>query len=337
MQSYFLNYMYDLIKTFPGQLREALVIGEKSFKASEEKLSISNIVICGLGGSGIGGNILSELLRDELKVPVIVNKSYFLPAFVDSSTLLILASYSGDTEETLSCAHQAIEKGLKPVVVTSGGRLAHVAHVHGFQLFTIPAGFPPRACLGFSGVQLFFILHQYGLIDASFKNVFLRVADFLENGQAEVMKEAEALAEKLVQKVIVLYTEDKYESTALRLKQQINENSKLHCWYNVIPEMNHNELVGWREMNQALAVLILRADDEYERNTARILFKKEVIEKLQDNVYEIEARGNDTFEKHFFLVHLGDWISYYLAVKQGYDPMEIDVLVRLKGHMKSLN
>jgi glucose/mannose-6-phosphate isomerase len=101
--------------------------------------------------------------------------------------------------------------------------------------------------------------------------------------------------------------------------------------------MNHNELVGWREINKALAVLILRADDEYERNTARILFKKEVIEKLSENVYEIDARGNDTFEKHFFLVHLGDWISYYLAVKQGYDPMEIDVLVRLKGHMKSLN
>jgi len=100
--------------------------------------------------------------------------------------------------------------------------------------------------------------------------------------------------------------------------------------------MNHNELVGWREVNDALAVLILRADDEYHRNRERILFKKDVIVKLSENVYEVDAKGSDTFEKHFYLIHFGDWLSYYLAVKQGYDPSEIDVLIKLKGHMGSI-
>ncbi|HLP21087.1 MAG TPA: bifunctional phosphoglucose/phosphomannose isomerase [Chitinophagales bacterium] len=330
--------MYELIKTFPAQLREAITIGDKTISQTGEAevRTIKNIVICGLGGSGIGGNILSELLLDELKVPVVVNKSYFLPAFVDADTLLILASYSGDTEETVSCANQAISRGLKPVCVTSGGKLGAIAKANEFMLFLIPGGFPPRACLGYSGIQLFFVLHHYGLIGNGFKEVFYKVADLLEEGQEEIMANADLIAGKLLQKVIVLYTEDKYESTALRLKQQINENAKLHCWYNVIPEMNHNELVGWREANNALAVLILRSNDEYQRNTERILFKKAVIEKLSENVHEVDAQGANTFEKHFYLIHFGDWLSYYLAVKQGYDPMEIDVLVKLKGHMNAL-
>ncbi len=328
--------MYDLIKKFPGQLRKAIAIGEKASFKTTFSSGIKNILVSGLGGSGIGGNILSELLREELSVPVAVNKSYFLPAFVDASTLLILSSYSGNTEETVSCAKQAIEKGLRPICITSGGKLAEVAKENNLDLILIPSGFPPRACLGYSSTQLFFVLKHYGLTGDLFISTIYKIAELLEAEQSKIMEDAEFLAEKLLRKVIVLYAEDKYESTALRLKQQINENSKLHCWYNVIPEMNHNELVGWREANDALAVVILRADDEYHRNRERILFKKDVIVKLSDNVYEIDAKGEDTFEKHFYLIHFGDWLSYYLAVKQGYDPSEIDVLIKLKGHMSSI-
>ncbi len=328
--------MYDLIKEFPEQLRKAIEIGEKVSIKTTFPSGVKNIVVSGLGGSGIGGNILSELLRDELKVPVVVNKSYFLPAFVDASTLLILSSYSGNTEETISCAKQAIGRGLHPICVTSGGKLAEIAKENNLDLILIPAGFPPRACLGYSSTQLFFVLKYFGLTGDLFVSTLYKIAELLEAEQEKIKEDAEFLAEKLLKKVIVLYTEDKYESTALRLKQQINENSKLHCWYNVIPEMNHNELVGWREVNDALAVLILRADDEYHRNRERILFKKDVIVKLSENVYEIDAKGSDTFEKHFYLIHFGDWLSYYLAVKQGYDPSEIDVLIKLKGHMGSI-
>lgn len=328
--------MFELIKEFPAQLLAAINIGQNTSLKTKFTLPLKNVVVSGLGGSGIGGNILSELLHRELTIPVIVNKSYFLPAFVDSSTLLILSSYSGNTEETISCAQQAIEKGLHPVIVTSGGKLEEIAVKHGLDLIKIPAGFPPRACLGYSATQLFFILRHYGLISDAFIAAFTRCASLLVAEQKTIMAEAELLAAKLLKKVIIVYTEDKYESTALRLKQQINENSKLHCWHNVIPEMNHNELVGWREPNEALAVLILRSCDEYHRNTSRILFEKEVIEKISDNVYEIDAKGGDTFERHFFLIHFGDWLSYYLAKQQGYDPSEIDVLLKLKSHMSSI-
>jgi glucose/mannose-6-phosphate isomerase len=328
--------MFELIKEFPAQLLEALDIGEKTRLKARSAVPVKNVVIAGLGGSGIGGNLAAELLRAELKVPVIVNRSYFLPAFVDDSTLLILSSYSGNTEEIISCAIQAVEKGLSPVCITSGGKLEEVALKHNLDLIKIPSGFPPRACLGYSCIQLFFVMQQLGLIDHSFKTSLKRTSAFLQREQKKIMADAEFLASKLLQKAIIVYAEDKYESTALRLKQQINENSKMHCWHNVIPEMNHNELVGWREPNDALAVLIFRSDNEYHRNTERLLFTKDVIAKVSENVYEIDAKGNDVFEKHFFLVHFGDWLSYYLATQQGYDPAEIDVLIRLKSHMNSI-
>ncbi len=328
--------MYELIKQFPAQLLKAIEIGEQIELKTTFNTPVKNVLVAGLGASGFGGNILNELTRDELKQPITVNKGYFLPAFVDASTLIILSSYSGNTEETISCAHQAIVKGLKPICITSGGKLAEIARDNNFDLITIPAGFPPRSCLGYSTIQLFFVLHHFGLISNEFKQQVRNSAALLDKEQQAIVDDVKFLAAKLERKIIIAYSEDKYESTLLRLKQQINENSKLHCWFNVVPEMNHNELVGWREQNNAIAVLVFRADDEYERNTHRILFKKDVIEKISESVYEIHAKGADTFEKHFYFIHFGDWLSYELAVLQGYDPSEIDVLNKLKAHMGSI-
>jgi glucose/mannose-6-phosphate isomerase len=329
--------MFELIKEFPAQMREALQIGQKAQLKTAPATQVKNVVVCGLGGSGIGGDLLAELLKSELKVPVLVNKSYFLPAFVDASTLLILSSYSGNTEETVACAHEALRRGLQPVVVTAGGKLEEIARKNNLDLINIPAGHPPRACLGYSFTQLFFILKHFGLINGDFQEQLNRTASFLEAEQNTIMQDAEYLAGKLLQKIIVLYAEDKYESTALRLKQQINENSKMHCWYNVVPEMNHNELVGWKEPVANLAVIIFRSEDEFHRNTQRIIYKKDVIVKLSNNVYELYAKGANLLEKHFYLIHIGDWLSYHLAMLQGIDPVEVNVITNLKKRLDSLN
>lgn len=328
--------MFNLIREFPGQILKALVIGEDAAISTTFSGPIKNVAIVGLGGSGIGGDLLAELLRDSIGVPITVTKGYFLPAFVDSSTLLILSSYSGNTEEVLSCANEAISKGLKPICVTSGGKLDRFALEHKLDVIHIPDGMPPRACLGFSSIQLFFILHRFGLISNSFKEALKRVAAFLAKEQEKMIEDSEFLAGKLVEKVVIIYTEDKYESVALRLKQQLNENSKMFSWYNVIPEMNHNEIVGWKQQHPNLAVLILRSSDEFHRNSERILFKKDVVSSLSENVYEIEAKGADAYEKHFYLIHFGDWLSYHLAMLHGYDPDEVYVIDRLKNHLSTV-
>jgi glucose/mannose-6-phosphate isomerase len=327
--------MYQLIKDFPLQISKAITIGEAA-TFTVTKQSIHHVIVVGLGGSGIGGNLVAELIADEIKVPIIVNRGYFLPEYAGPNSLIVLSSYSGNTEETLSVANQVVSKGLSAVCVTSGGKLSELALQHKLDLVRIPSGFPPRTCLGYSSIQLLYVLKAHGLIGDSFKQKLEDTVAFLETEQRSIIEDAEFLAGKLSEKIVVLYTEDKYESTALRLKQQINENSKMHCWYNVVPEMNHNELVGWRKQNSNLAVLLLRSEDEHDRNTHRILFKKDVIYKLGDDVFEVDAKGSDTFQKHFYLVHFGDWLSYHLALLQGFDPMEIDVLNSLKSHMSSI-
>ena len=328
--------MFNLIKDFPTQLLQAVEIGEKAGLRSKFDNPITNVVVCGLGGSGIGGDVLSELLRGELGVPIIVVKGYSLPAFVNKSTLLILCSYSGNTEETLSCARDAVKKGIQATCVSSGGKLAEIAIKHNYDLITIPSGFPPRTCLGYAVAQLFFILKHHGLIGKDFKDNLIRSASFMQLEQQKIREDAECLAAQIMHKPIIVYAEDKYQSVALRLKQQINENAKGHCWLNVLPELNHNELVGWSKANPNLAMLVIRTDDEHPRNALRIAFTENVLSNLPQPFFEIHAKGHDIYEKHYYLIHVGDWLSYHLALMQGYDPFDIEVLKKLKSHLTAI-
>jgi glucose/mannose-6-phosphate isomerase len=269
-------------------------------------------------------------------VPVIVNKSYSLPGFVDSSTLLILCSYSGNTEETLACAEQAIQKNLHTVCITSGGKLKEIAGENSFGCILVPGGFPPRACLGYAVVELLYVFYRYGLIDGKFKTLIAESAHLLNAEQENMMTQTQIYAAQFESKIIIAYAGESYASTALRLKQQVNENAKMHCWYNYIPELNHNELVGWRDTGLPLAAIFLRGEDENARNVHRIRFTREVIEKFSKDVLDVNAVGTNSFERHFYLIHWGDWLSYYLALAQKIDPMEIDVLNRLKDYMGAI-
>jgi glucose/mannose-6-phosphate isomerase len=328
--------MYQLIKDFPQQMRHAIELGENISIKTTFSVPIQNIVVSGMGGSGIGGDLLSELMEVEIKVPIICNKGYTLPSFVGANSLVILSSYSGNTEETLSVGHQALTRGIKPICITSGGALAEMAKESGWDLVIIPSGRPPRASLGYSAIQLFYVLYKLNLIDYSFKAKLLAASDLMESTQVEVMQKAESLTKLLQDKIIIAFSEDKLSSVALRFKQQVNENSKAHLWVNALPEMNHNELVAWRERNEDLAVVYLLTKDMNTRVRERMAFNRPVIEKVTPHVFEIEAKGEDTYQEHFYLIHLTDWISYYLGVVKGYDPMEIDVLIALKNHMSSI-
>lgn len=328
--------MYQLVKDFPQQMRHAIELGENISIKTTFSVPIQNIVVSGMGGSGIGGDLLSELMEVEIKVPIICNKGYTLPSFVGANSLVILSSYSGNTEETLSVGHQALTRGIKPICITSGGALAEMAKESGWDLVIIPSGRPPRASLGYSAIQLFYVLYKLNLIDYSFKAKLLAASDLMESTQVEVMQKAESLTKLLQDKIIIAFSEDKLSSVALRFKQQVNENSKAHLWVNALPEMNHNELVAWRERNEDLAVVYLVTKDMNTRVRERMAFNRPVIEKVTPHVFEIEAKGEDTYQEHFYLIHLTDWISYYLGVFKGYDPMEIDVLIALKNHMSSI-
>lgn len=328
--------MKNLVENFPRQLREAIAIGQ-SAELPALKNEIQNILITGLGGSGIGGTIVAEVVSESCPVPIVVNKDYFLPEFVSEKTLVIVSSYSGNTEETLQAMEEAIAKNAMIVCISSGGKVAEKAKAHGFGLITIPGGMPPRSCLGYSLTQLFFILRHYRLTNGDYIDQLHNAIRLIENEKAGIVHEAEAIGKKLIGKLPVIYTVDGYNGVATRFRQQINENSKMLCWHHILPEMNHNELVGWTEAHPELAVIILRNDSDYSRTQARIEISKEVFSKYTSNITEIWSKGKSKLERSIYLIHLTDWVSVLIAEIKNIDPTEVRIIDHLKGSLAKLN
>lgn len=327
--------MKTLVQNFSAQLTEAIAIGEKS-KLTNFNNEIRNVVITGLGGSGIGGTIVSEIVSQECPVPILVNKDYFLPAFVNQHTLVIVSSYSGNTEETIQAMEAAVKANAAIVCVTSGGKIAEMAKQNNCGLIMISGGMPPRACLGYSLTQLFYILHSCKLISEKFKSQLKSAVDLIAKEENAIKSEAAALADFMFNKIPVLYAVDGYNGVATRFRQQINENSKMLCWHHILPEMNHNELVGWAGGTNELAVIIFRNKSDYSRTQTRIEISKEVFLKHTPHIRELWSKGNSQLEKSIYLIHLTDWASCYLADKNGVDAIEINVINHLKGSLAKI-
>jgi glucose/mannose-6-phosphate isomerase len=325
--------MDKMIARFPEQLEEALRIAEK-VSLNKHTSPLRSVLISGLGGSGIGGNFVQDLVRAEIKLPIVVNKGYGAPAWVNKHTLAICSSYSGNTEETLATFEQLLGAGAKIVCVTSGGKLLDLAKQHGVDYVQVPGGWSsPRACLGYSVVTQLGVLRGAKLISSRIFRQIGAAQKLLVKDQADIRKRAEKLAVFLFEKTPVLYIADHMESVAMRWRQQINENAKMLCWHNVIPEMNHNELVGWRNNRPDVAVIWLRNRDDFPRTAVRMTINKEIVEHLCNTSVEVYSKGKSLAEKALYLVHLGDWMSYYLALAREVDPVEIKVIDYLKAEL----
>lgn len=324
--------MKQLILNFPTQLQESLIIGQ-NYRFKSPAKAFSNIVLTGLGGSGIGGSIVQNYVAGSMKVPFFVNKDYFLPAFVNKDSLVLVCSYSGNTEETVATLQQAMKKKATVVCITSGGKIAEIAKKKKLDCILMPAGMPPRACLGYSSIQVLYTLAYFGLIGYEFEKSIKASIKTLKADTKDIQKKAKTAAQKLNGKLPVIYAAASFEGVAVRFRQQINENSKMLGWYNVIPEMNHNELVGWRDKTNDLAVVLLRNDDDYERVQQRMEINKRVIRKYTPTVIELRSQGKTYWEKVFYIIHLTDFISVDLAEMHGVDATEVKVIDSLKKEL----
>ncbi len=323
--------MRKLIENFPNQLREALEIANGA--QLTPKHTIQNIVITGLGGSGIGGTIISELVSEDCPVPVLINKDYFLPAYVNSGTLVIISSYSGNTEETLEAMQSALNKKAQIICITSGGKVEEIANQNKLDVIKIPGGNPPRSCIGYSLVQLIKVFVHYGFAKVSVLTDVKNAIELLEKENAHIISESNRLAKLLLNKIPVIYSLGSCEGVSVRFRQQINENSKMLCWHHVFPEMNHNELVGWTTKNENIAVVTFRTSFDYKRTQKRFEVCKSVFEKYSSGVYDITAKGNSKTEQFFYLINIGDWISLILAELKGIDPVEVNIIDHLKKEL----
>lgn len=324
--------MDELITRFPQQLTEALKLGH-SYAFSQPDVRFDNVVVSGLGGSGIGGTMVQNYTFPFLKIPFVVNKTYDIPGFVNQNSLVIICSYSGNTEETTSALEQAIEKNAFIVCITSGGKIEARAKEKNMPCFLIPGGMPPRACLGYSLVQLLFVLHYAGLIKNDFVKQIESAVALLEKDKALFQQTASDLSEKLAGKLPVVYAAHQMEGVAIRWRQQLNENSKITAWENVVPEMNHNELVGWRDVNEDLGVVFLHTESDHPKVKTRMGINKEIIQKCTHTVLDVSAVGINYWEQAFSLIHIGDWLSWYLSRLRRVDAMEVNVIDFLKSEL----
>ena len=327
--------MIEHIEAFSKHISEAMQIGEAA-KLKGAANEIRNILVTGLGGSGIGGTIVAQLCEKELRVPFNVSKDYFIPAYIDKYSLVIVSSYSGNTEETLQALEAAQKQNAKIVCVCSGGKVAEIAKANNLDLIFIPGGKPPRSAFGYSATQLFYVLRGMKLISNDFTTQLKNTIALLDAEEENTKRNARALAEKLIGKIPVIYAAANYEGVAVRFRQQIDENSKMLCWHHVFPEMNHNELVGWTEKHEDVAVILLRNNDDYSRTQKRMEVCKEIFTRYTSSIHEIWSKGNSQIEKAFYLIRFTDWVTWYISEIKNIDCSEVKVIDYLKGELTKI-
>ena len=324
--------MKNIVAAFKSQILEGLSIAHES-KFHDTDKQFDNVLICGMGGSGIAGSVVKNLVHDELKIPFVICKDYHIPAFVNEKTLVIVSSNSGNTEETLSAFKQAFEKNAEIAVITSGGSLLEFAKDKNSNYLVLPFGYSPRATFNFSVICVMAILEKYGLISNKFHSEFEKSIQILADNQEKIKKQALEIAQQLGNKMPIVYVSQNYEGVGYRVMQQINENSKTLGWVNVIPEMNHNELLGWRTNTDNLLVINLRTPDEFEKHKKRSEISQEIYGEYTDDIFNVWSFGDSLIENTMYLVNFGDWLSVFIADEKGVDVSEYDIIEFLKGRL----
>ncbi len=326
--------MREIIYSLPEQIDEGIGIFNYAWRNSLNKKFLSQkfekVLICGMGGSGISGDIVSILYPD---LNIIVNKDYQIPGYVDNRTLGILVSYSGNTEETLNNYNLLNEKGIPIVIISSNGKLLNSRSSLKIQ---IPGGLPPRGALGYLFTPIPLLLYRTGLTKREPRNQLKKLSVFLKKQAVKLEKRAKGLTELFISKLPIIYANSNATGViAKRWQCQLNENAKILCHTNIIPEMNHNEIVGIgrpERFNKDLVLIFINDPNALERNRLRVKIIKEIIQreiKLLKFI-EIKPSGENLLEQVFSTIMLGDFLSYYLALKTGIDPLPVKRIDYLK-------
>ncbi len=333
--------MKSLVESFPEQVEDAVQAGRNRVLSVPGE--IRTLVITGLGGSAIGGDLVRSIAGRHLRVPLIVNRDYNLPPFVNTESLVIACSYSGNTEETISAYQQARQAKAPIVCITSGGRLEAMAREDGCSVITLPGGFPPRAALGHALVGLLSAVQALGIIPDVSESLE-ETAELLKAlrqrygaAKPEARNPAKTMARSLFGKVIVIYgSNEVLDAAAYRWRTQIAENAKNLVFHHVLPEMNHNELVGWlfpEEVLRNIGVVFIRDRSDHPQVQRRFDLTRELISGKAGAVHEAWTEGHSLLARILSIIYLGDFVSLYLAYCNNIDPTPVKVIGYLKSEL----
>lgn len=316
--------MRKCIEDFPYHIQDAVRRAE-NIKINEK---CSEIILLGMGGSAIAGDLL-QAYCPQLRITV--NRDYDLPHYCTKETLVIVSTYSGNTEETISAYKQAIRKKCTLVTITSNGRALELTRLNNNPVIILPQGMQPRAALAYSFFTLLKFLDNSGIIPPQTEQIQYAIKELKRPVFEQMGKE---LAAKLYKKIPLIYASKRLYSVAVRWKNQCNENAKMHAFCNQFSELDHNEIVGFVKKSDAFHVVMLRDEEESDPMQKRMKITKDLIREHDGDVTEIVIKGKNVLVRLSSAVLMGDWMSYYLALANGVDPSDVHIIEELKKRMK---
>jgi glucose/mannose-6-phosphate isomerase len=331
--------MLSRIKDLPKQLRDAWAIAGKATIAPAYS-DVRNITVAGMGGSAIGGDLAAALLADELKVPMNVHRDYGLPAYIGRDSLVIVSSFSGNTEETLSGFEEARKRGAKVLAITTGGKIAELAHASNFPVVTFSYKAQPRAALGYSLGLVLGVLAKLGFTRDLSDDIEAALSDLakLEERVHEGARtnDAKKMALELQGRIPFAYGAGVMGVMARRVKGQWNENAKNWSAFDVMSELNHNAVVGFEHppvAKEALTVLLLRSDRDNPRHKLRFEVTRELLDRARIPHKTLQFAGRNMLSEVLQMVYFTDYVSFYVALLNGADPSPVKSIDYLKDRL----
>lgn len=329
--------MLDAARALPEQMRAALdTMGDVAQLPPSG--GITSVVVLGMGGSGIAGDVLAAVAAPSCPVPVLVTKQYECPAFVGPDTLVLAVSFSGNTEETLAAARQALDAGARVVAVTAGGALGRLAREHGAPVVTLDDSIPmPRAGIAALTVPMLVVPEQLGLLEGATAQIEAAIAQLARRRDELVVDPTPVtgLARRIGRTLPIVYGGGPLgEVAAWRWKGQFNENPKVAAFANRLPELTHNEVCGWGQhgdvTRQVFTLVQLRHDHEHPQVARRVELVAEICDEVVADVVEVRAKGDGPVAQLFDLVLLGDLVSLQMAANEDVDPGPVPILEEIK-------
>ena len=336
-ENYDKENMFESIWNFPNNLKDAITLGD-GIDLKNDYSHINNIVIAGMGGSAIGGDIVSVLENSNINIPYTVCRDYSIPGWVNSSSLVICSSYSGNTEETISCYKSAIKRKISPVIVSSGGYILDNAKKYNYDFVELPKGIQPRAAFGYSASLLLLAFVEIGIIDKEYNKQLFKTISSIKSKSNEYAKISNSnislnLSKVIFNKFPIIYCTVNTEVVGFRFRCQLAENSKILSSHFVLPEQNHNEIEGFLN-NDISNYVILWIKDKNDNN--RTIKRINVTSKLLKNIKNQFIYDNDSdslLERLFNLIYLFDWVSFYCAILHKTNPTPVKTILKLKSLM----
>lgn len=332
--------MFDITAALPEQVAAAADVAA-DMDGLPDHDSIENVVVLGMGGSGIAGDLLVAAASPFMPVPIVVGKGYELPAFVGEASLVFAISFSGNTEETIEAATDAAMQGAKLVVVTSGGELARLAAGWGAPVVPVPDTIPqPRAAIGAMAIPPLVVLEQIGLFPGARQWIDLAVGQ-LQRRRDRLTRhgnDAAEVARRIGRTIPLVHGGGAIGATAAqRWKTQINENAKSPAFWAAQPELCHNEVAGWGQhgdaTRQLLTLVTLRHDHEHPQVSRRFDLVSDLVREVVAGIEEVHAEGEGELAQLLDLILFGDFVSLHLAEQEGLDPGPVPALVEIKSRL----